>query len=64
MPGASFALRCAILRVLSRNGFNFSAVGDGSMQSMPRGASNQGVISSLLFNTPMRQIQLVMKPNF
>lgn len=28
------------------------------------GASDQGVISSLLFNTPMRQIQLVMKLNF
>ena len=28
------------------------------------GASDQGVISSLLFNTPMRQIQLVMKLSF
>ncbi len=28
------------------------------------GASDQGVISSLLFNTPMRQVQLVMKLNF
>ena len=28
------------------------------------GASDQGVISNLLFNTPMRQIQLVMKLNF
>ena len=28
------------------------------------GASDQGVISSLLFNTPTRQVQLVMKLNF
>ena len=28
------------------------------------GASDQGVISSLLFNTPMRQVQLVMKLSF
>jgi OFA family oxalate/formate antiporter-like MFS transporter len=28
------------------------------------GASDQGVITSLLFNTPMRQVQLVMKLNF
>jgi hypothetical protein len=28
------------------------------------GASNQGVISSLLFNTPMRQVQLAMKLSF
>jgi hypothetical protein len=28
------------------------------------GASDQGVISSLLFNTPMRQLQLVMKLMF
>lgn len=28
------------------------------------GASDQGVISGLLFNTPMRQIQLAMKLSF
>jgi hypothetical protein len=28
------------------------------------GASDQGVISALLFNTPMRQIQLAMRLRF
>jgi len=49
------------------NAFNhpqFGKPGSGPGNAVTLGAADQGVISSLLFNTPMRQIQLAMKLTF
>ncbi|HET8548208.1 MAG TPA: TonB-dependent receptor [Bryobacteraceae bacterium] len=48
-------------RVEAFNAFNHPQFG---APGRTLGASDQGVISSLLFNTPMRQVQLVMKLSF
>jgi hypothetical protein len=42
----------------------FGKPGSGSGTGSTIGASDQGVISALLFNTPMRQIQFAMKLSF
>jgi hypothetical protein len=49
------------------NAFNhpqFGKPGSGPGNAVTLGAADQGVISALLFNTPMRQIQLAMKLTF
>jgi len=54
-------------RVEFFNAFNhpqFGKPGSGDGNTVTLGAADQGVISALLFNTPMRQIQLAMKVSF
>jgi hypothetical protein len=54
-------------RVEFFNAFNhpqFGKPGSGAGNGVTLGAADQGVISALLFNTPMRQIQMAMKLTF